>query len=441
MRNSMARQVAVTSAILGIATLSPARADDLSTITDRVTTDLLSSLPSAQAVQGYLSSQQANGSWADISYASTAATNWSPLTHLQRMKEMAQLYAAPGNSLYHSAVLAADLAKAMDYWVATNPQSTNWFPNEIAGPQALGAAMVLAKPVFSAGQLASGQTILARSKASIPNYTGQNVVDLSIPGVYSAIVSGSTSAMNSAFNSMNGTVFVSNFGTDGIQADNTYHIHNVQLYMGGYGTSYINDMLQWSGLSAGTTYALTDTQHHTLVNYLLDGTQWFIRGQTLDLAANGRQVTFPSFVGAGDGYSTAIQHALSLGTYRAAELQSFLSRQQATLNTGAASTSNALSGNRSFYNSDAMAHQRSAFYASVKVTSTRTSNPESGNAQGLKNLYLGDGVNQIMVTGNEYLGIQPVWNWFRLPGTTVDLDGRSLKPACDWGVVHGTTTY
>ena len=417
-------------------------ADDLATISDRVTADLLSSLPSLSSVQGYLSSQQSNGSWSDITYTSTAATNWSPLTHLQRMQAMAQLYASPGSSLFHSPSVATGLAKAMDYWVTANPQSTNWFPNDISGPQALGAAMVLAKPVFSAAEIASGQTILARSKAAIPTYTGQNVVDLSIPGVYSAIVSGSATAMTSAFNSMNGTVFVSNFGTDGIQADSTYHIHNVQLYMGGYGTSYINDMLQWSSLSAGTGYALTDTQHHTLVNYLLDGTQWFIRGQTLDMAANGRQVTFPSYVGAGDGYSTAINHAMQLGNYRTAELQAFLARQQATIATGAASaTASPLVGNRAFFNSDAMTHQRPGYYGSVKVTSTRTSNPESGNSQGLKNLYLGDGVNQISVTGNEYLGIQPVWNWYRLPGTTVEQDGRSLKPATDWGVVHGTTAY
>ena len=46
-----------------------------------------------------------------------------------------------------------------------------------------------------------------------------------------------------------------------------------------------------------------------------------------------------------------------------------------------------------------------------------------------------------MVTGNEYLGIQPGWNWYRLPGTTVEQDGRSLKPATDCGATHGTTDY
>ena len=46
-----------------------------------------------------------------------------------------------------------------------------------------------------------------------------------------------------------------------------------------------------------------------------------------------------------------------------------------------------------------------------------------------------------MVTGNEYLGIQPDWNWYRLPGTTVEQDGRSLTPSATFGGVFGNATY
>ena len=45
---------------------------------------------------------------------------------------------------------------------------------------------------------------------------------------------------------------------------------------------------------------------------------------------------------------------------------------------------------------------------SVKVSSPRTSQPESGNSEGLKSLHLGDGVNLVMRTGNEYDDIMPV---------------------------------
>ena len=250
--------------------------------------------------------------------------------------------------------------------------------------------------------------------------------------------------MSSAFASIGGTITVisSPNAGNGIQADHSYQFHGPQLYMGGYGSSYINDTLIWAAVGADTQYAITPTQEHLLVDYLLDGTQWFIRGKTMDLTANGRQVTFSSYVGAGDGFSSAINYALALGNYRTTELQSFLARQQATISSGVASTTqNILSGNRYYFDSEAMVQQRAGYFASVKVTSSQISQPETGNNQGLKNLYLGDGVNQIMVTGNEYLGIQPSWNWRRLPGTTVEQDSRSLTPSGTFGATKGTTAF
>lgn len=387
-----------------------------------------------------MSSIRADGSWADVDYTNTAQTNWLPLAHLDRLKAMAQLYSASGNALYHNATLGTDISNAVSYWISVDPQSTNWFDNDIATPQRLGATLVLTGSILSPTQLSGAQTIIGRAKANIPSQTGQNVVDEAIAGIYSSIASGSSSDMTSAFASIGGTIKV--VAGNGIQADHTYQFHGPQLYMGGYGSSYVNDTLHWGALGAGTSYAITDTQEHLLVDYLLDGTQWFIRGRTVDLTADGRQVTFPSFVGAGTGYVGAINDAMALGSYRSSELQTFLARQQATISSGqASSTQNTMSGNRDFFNSEIMVQQRPAYYASVKVVSTRTSQPEQGNNQGLKNLYLGDGVNQIMLTGNEYLGIQPSWNWRRLPGTTVEQDTRSLTPPGSFGATKGTTDY
>jgi chondroitin AC lyase len=437
-RSASLLQTIVVAACAGLLP-TVTRASDLTTVGQRVTAQLLDDTPSSSTVQGYMNSLSSNGSWSDITYSSTAATDWSPLTHLQRMDSMAEAYANSGSSLYHNATLATDLSNSFNYWTATNSMSSNWFDNDIAAPQALGDVMVLISPNLTTSQINAGQTILARAKAAIPDYSGQNVVDLSIPGIDSAIVSGSVSDMASAFASIGSTIAV--IPANGIQADDSYQLHGPQLYMGGYGTSYANDSLNWASIGAGTQFAITSAQEQLLVDYLLNGEQWFIRGQTLDLTADGRQVTFPSYVGAGNGYVTAIEDALALGTYRNSELETFLARQEATNATGvASSTQDTLSGNRNFFDSDAMVQQRPAYYASVKVSSTRTNQPESGNGQGLENLYLGDGVNQIMVTGNEYLGIQPSWNWRRLPGTTVEQDTRSLKPASDWGV-PGTSTF
>ncbi len=436
------RRVACAAIVAAAALVQSAavRADDVATISQRVTSQLLSSLPSTSTVQSDMNSLQANGSWSDINYANTAQTNWTPLTHLDRMDDMAKLYSDSSSSLFHNATLGADLSNAFNFWISANPMSTNWFDNDIAAPQALGSAMVLISSTLSSTQVSQGQTILGRAAADIHNETGQNVVDEAIAGIDSAIVADSSSAMTTAFGEIGGTITV--VPGNGIQSDDSYMFHGPQLYMGGYGTSYINDTLNWASIGAGTSFAITTAQEHLLVDYLLNGTQWFARGRTLDLTADGRQVTFPSYVGAGDGYVGAIDNALALGTYRTSELQAFLARQQAVISSGtASSTVDPLSGNRDFFDTEIMVQQRPAYYASVKVVSTRTSQPEQGNNQGLENLYLGDGVNQIMVTGNEYLGIQPDWNWRRLPGTTVEQDTRSLTPPGTFGATKGTTSY
>ena len=76
-----------------------------------------------------------------------------------------------------------------------------------------------------------------------------------------------------------------------------------------------------------------------------------------------------------------------------------------------------------------MIQQRSGYYESARVTSSRNFNPESINGENELGLYLADGVNTIMVTGKEYNNIEPVWNWRRLPGTTVEQNTASLAPS------------
>jgi chondroitin AC lyase len=433
-----------SSAAIAVALASRAAAgSDFSTVSQRVTAQILSSLPTDAAVQNDMATIQANGSWTDINYSDPGGASWSPIKHVDRLINMTQAYVSPSSSLYQNATLATDINNAYNYWIATDPQSANWWYNDIGSLQILGASMVLFGSNFSQSQINSGVTFLNRANAAIPTYGGgQNTVDLAYVGIYQAIVTSNTSTMGTAFNEINGTIAVTPaVGGIGIQYDNSFHEHGPQLYIGGYGQSYINDVLQTAAIAAGTAYAPTTAQDQIAVNYLLDGAQWFIRGQALDITAVGRNDSRAGISTAGTDFTTAISSALQLGTYRSTELQAFLNRQNAAISSGAASsTQYTLSGNRNFFDSDIMVQQRPGYYESVKTSSVRTSQPESGNGEGLTNLYLADGVNQVMVTGNEYANIEPVWNWRMLPGTTVEQDTRSLKPTSDGGT-PGTTTF
>ena len=416
------------------------KADDFSTVDQRVTAQLLSSVPSASTVQGYMSTLQSNGSWSDVTYTNTSQTNWLPMTHLTRLEAMAQDYASSSSSLYHNATLAADISSAYNYWISANPQSSNWWYNDIGSLQSLGGTMVLFGSNLTTAQLNSGNTFLARAHSAIPTYgSGQNMVDLAIVGIDQGLATNSSSTVSTAYSEIGGTIVITPGG--GIQYDDSYQFHGPQLYIGGYGQLYDEDVLNEASISAGTSFAITTAQQDLIIDQLLDGTQWFIRGRALDITASGRGDSRAGFSTAGTSYVSGIEDALALGTYRTTELQSFLNRQQAASSSGvASSTQNTLSGNRGFYDSDIMVQQRPAYYESVKISSVRTSQPETGNGEGLTNLYLGDGVNQIMMTGQEYNNIEPVWNWRMLPGTTVEQDTRSLTPSTAWGMT-GTATY
>jgi chondroitin AC lyase len=73
-------------------------------------------------------------------------------------------------------------------------------------------------------------------------------------------------------------------------------------------------------------------------------------------------------------------------------------------------------------------HRRPAWYASVKMSSTRVIGAETCNGENLLGLHLGDGVTYFYRTGTEYDDLFPVWDWQRLPGTTCRQDQGSLVP-------------
>ena len=92
-------------------------------------------------------------------------------------------------------------------------------------------------------------------------------------------------------------------------------------------------------------------------------------------------------------------------------------------------------GNKYFWTSDFIVHQRPRYYCSVKMSSCRTVGTEEMNGENLKGCWLPFGTSFIMQTGGEYAGVFPVWDWSRLPGVTAPHAlGRvkDLRNHCDF---------
>jgi len=84
-----------------------------------------------------------------------------------------------------------------------------------------------------------------------------------------------------------------------------------------------------------------------------------------------------------------------------------------------------LEGNRHFWRGDIMTHHRKAYYASVRMYSTRTLNNDGViNGEGGGMHHIADGCNFLFRAGDEYAGIFAAWDWMKVPGTTVEQRGR-----------------
>ncbi len=438
----MLRLARLSSLFVAVAVAAAAHGDDLDTVAARIRSDLTASALSAGTTNGYLTSLGANGRWADVNYADTSQTGWSQQTHLTRMLHMARAYASPTHSLSGSPTLLAGILKAYDAFVTLNPRSTNWWYNEINTPQLLGGTMLLVQPQLTAAQITSGTAIVGRSTLPRSTNGGTNTGTNRMDRAYATILRGVLVRDNAltaeAFAAIGDTLVVTT--SEGIQPDFSFHQHGPQLNNGSYGLTFASLALDITSYAVGTGYGLADAEAHVIADYLLDGQQWMLRGTTFDHTAQGRGVTRSSSRNLGNGIIGVVAQAKAMTTYRAAELTAMGDRLAAARTSGTASSALALTGHRHFWRSDFTSHQRPGFSATVKVSSTRTLEPETGNGEGLQSLHLADGVNLIQRRGNEYTDIQPIWDWRRLPGTTTEQAAYSLTPTTTWGM-PGTTAF
>ena len=417
---------------------------DMDVVKSRIRQALSTGLASSTTIAGHQASLQADGTWPDIDYASTSQTNWSPQNHLDRLRSMAKVYV--WGSFEGNDTLLDDIFRAYDAWILRDPQSTNWWYQSISTPQYLGEILILMEPQLSSTRLDAGLSLMARSyvprSTNSGTNTGANRVDRAYPSMMRGLLSQNAALTTESFLAIGDTILINSAHSfaEGIQADASFQQHGAQLYLAGYGYGYVQRVLKYASYGADTVFGYDNRQKRILIDHLVDGCQWFVRGNSIDYTSAGRGLTRANSTATANGYAAMLTNALAIsGGYRQPELMAFRDRITAVNSTGGASASGALVGNRNFWRSDFMAHHRPEFCISVKTSSTRTLQPESGNGEGLKNLHLADGVTLIQCTGNEYDDVMPVWDWRRLPGTTTEQGAYSLKPSTDWGMAGNST--
>lgn len=386
-----------------------------------------------------------DGTWSDIDYTDSPDGSWSPWAHTQRLIVMARAYQTPGQSFYKNRALLtqidASLAQVKRFYGASILPLGNWWFWTMGIPLDLGPTLVLMRgevgqqtydDLVAAIHLRIGSSPATRGLVG-PTPTGQNLVWSCFTHLSLALLKDDETMLAAVGTAMSSVTRPAN--GDGIKRDRSFHQHGPQLYTGGYGGAFANDVAKYALITRATSIGLSADALASFNDYIADGVAWSLHGDYFDVSVVGREVARPTTTGF-NGLAALLQ-ASETESPRAAEIRAaaakMLQTWQGTMSIELAGLAAKIesaryagawpSGHRHYFASDYTVHRREGWFASVKMFSTRTKSGESTNEENLLGARQSDGRFHLVLKGNEYFGrdIFPALDWSRLPGTTVEL--------------------
>jgi len=383
---------------------------DMNIVKNRITNPLLDSQADSENVRQLFKTLKDDGSWGGIDYRDKTRAGWKAPQHLNNLTKLVLAYKSPKSPLQGNPKLKQGVFASLDYWLKHDLQNPNWWHNVIGVPKLLGPLLLILDNELTAAQRTKGVEILKRGKLGM---TGQNLVWVADITINRGIMERNPDLVNNAFRRIASEIKITT--NEGIQPDYSFHQHGKCLYNHGYGAGFAVDCSRLAGLAAETQFAFSREKINILADYVLNGSQWMAYGSTEDYGADGREITRPRQNA--KYLRTAASNLLKLPTGREKELKALAARI-------ADRTAATLEGNRHFWRSDIMTHLRKNYYTSARMYSMRMDNTDHPhNSEGLKSHYIADGCNFLFVSGDEYKDIFPVWNWQKIPGTTVEQTG------------------
>lgn len=384
-------------------------AQDVLTVRRNLRAALLSGTPDAAAGR-WLNEMRADGSWADQVYTDTDRENWKAGGHLPRLLSIARAYYMTGTPLSGRPEVKAQILAGLGYWLQADPHNTNWWHNEIGVPKQIGELLILLDTDATPDLMEKGIALMLRSKWQ--KWTGQNLVWGTQIQIMRGCLMDSPELVSEAYARMWSEVRYAESGKEGIQADNSFHQHGALLYAGGYGSGFTADVTRFQVYAQGTVFELPAAKRAILESYVLDGQQWMVRGSMWDFGAVGRELVRQGK--SAEPLLAPVSQLAAMNGPRRAEFAAFAARMRGEGGTP-------LNGNRYYWKSDYMAQHRPGYMFSTRMCSTRTLNTDGYiNGENKKSQHLADGATFIARSGREYFDIAPVWDWLRIPGTTIE---------------------
>lgn len=377
-----------------------------------------------------------DGSFIDVDYASIRRTEWPPMTHIERLYDFAFAYTNPKNKHYKDSSLFNKIQKGLEFWHERNPWCHNWWYNQIAEPQCLGILLIQMRigEQHLPAELESKLLKRIKEDGGHPaKWTGANRTDIALHWIYRSCLTQNESDLKTALeNAYSPVVYTTK---EGFQHDNSYFQHGVQLYIGGYGDEILKGITQVAMYTKGTQYAISEDKLAIVSKFMRETYYSTIRGQYMLFDVLGRGVSRPDITKKTNTILFA-KRMIDLDPAHADEFQTIIKRIE-----GEEPANYGLTPKHTHYfRGDYTLHIRPEYTFDVRMVSNRTSRCEYGNGENLKTYFMSDGCTNIVVDGNEYANIFPVWNWARIPGVTAPQMSDIPKAKSDWQT-RGTSTF
>lgn len=394
-------------------------------------------------VTTFLPTLQSDGSWADLNYSDNSAS-FPCLAHISsRVMNFALAYTNPVNQYYQSSGLYAGILKSLRFWYTRNPQSSNWYDNQVNCPTALGRILSIMRQANTGlPQSLEDSLINNRMESSYFNppsaYTGSNIQVVAYHFAISAALLGNSAKLTAATNAIYNAVVISAVGTEGLQYDNSFLQHETGQMIGTYGNAFAATSYACAVVFSGTSYQMPAAKRNLLSGFYKDTYLKTIRGRYFDFNVLGRGIASP---GASTPPISVINHAKMVDPANLATWNAALARFQGTQ----LASYQAPSGHKHYWLADYDLHLRSGYMFSTFLVSSRTRRIESINGENLLGKFLSDGATNIRRRGDEYQAIAPVWEWDKIPGVTnrdYATDAGSAVPnAGVYNPVPGSTRF
>lgn len=409
---------------------------DFETVKSRVVAELMSLEVDEARIANLINTQKEDGTWPGINYVDVSRTGFEHRNHLSNMVSLAHAYKKKGNKFYKDKKAKKSIELALAYWDDNDFICDNWWHNQIGTPHQMASLMLIigdelpndlvqrAQPIIDRADINAQGARPGGDRIKIAGIRAKNLLFLGDEVQFAEVikiiegeikfVSGLGGTYGYGFREIaSGFQAFTEANGRGLQYDYSFHhrtdgVNNTLSY----GLSYAEAFVEWAVYTANTEYGFSDEKLEQLVNYFLDGIcKTAVYGKYPDMGAKNRSI---SREGSLHAYSGVMADRLLLTTdYRKDEIQEIADIRNKGIKP---TTSHATA----YWQSDHFSFQRPDFFASVRTYSNRVHNMEQPyNSEGLLNHYRGDGANHIYTRGDEYFDIAPVYDYQKIPGTTI----------------------